>query len=121
MIQWRKHKLGRAETGAMERVIRAALSMKHAYTLEELKKPFVIPRIDFSPDYNDPAVKRMMIENGMRAMNGLFAQHAALPDLTDPNNVFISTAQVDELGPDDTPFTPADAPDEPETITPAIS
>ncbi|WP_288959433.1 hypothetical protein [uncultured Aminobacterium sp.] len=76
MIQWRKNKMMRAETGAMLRVIRAALGMKSQYTKEELKKPFVVPRIDFSPDYSDPEVRQVLLQNGATAMAGLFGQSA---------------------------------------------
>jgi len=111
MIQWRKHKLARAETGAMERVIRAALSMKQAYTLEELSKPFVVPRIDFSPDYSDPNVQRLLLQNGMQAMNNLFGANTltALPDMNSPVNM-ITMAQ-DEPETFDTEFEVADEPD----------
>lgn len=76
MIQWRKNKLMRAETGAMLRVIRAALGMKSQYTREELQKPFIVPRIDFSPDYSDPEVRQMLLQNGAAAMSNLFGQSA---------------------------------------------
>ena len=76
MIQWRKNKLMRAETGAMLRVIKAALAMKSQYTKEELQKPFIVPRIDFSPDYSDPEVRQMLLQNGAAAMAGLFGQSA---------------------------------------------
>lgn len=74
LIQWRKNKLGRAETGAMLRVIRAALGMKAQYTREELERPFVVPRIDFSPNYSDPEVRHALIQHGVAAMAGLFGQ-----------------------------------------------
>jgi hypothetical protein len=73
MIQWRKNKLMRAETGAMLRVIRAALGMKSQYTAAELGKPFIVPRIDFSPDYSDPEVRRALIDSGVSAMAQLFS------------------------------------------------
>lgn len=76
MIQWRKNKLMRAETGAMLRVIRAALGIKSQYTQAELQKPFIVPRIDFSPDYSDPAVRSALIEHGVQAMASLFGQSA---------------------------------------------
>jgi hypothetical protein len=76
LIQWRKTKLQRAETGAMLRVIRMALGIKSTYTAAELSKPFIVPRIDFSPDYSDPEVRRALIEHGVRAMEGLSAQLA---------------------------------------------
>ncbi|MEW6104781.1 MAG: hypothetical protein AB1563_00215 [Bacillota bacterium] len=77
LIQWRKNKLMRAETGAMLRVIRAALGIKSQYTFAELQKPFVVPRIDFSPDYNDPSVRQALIQHGVAAMGALFG--AATP------------------------------------------
>ena len=74
MIQWRKNKLMRAETGAMLRVVRAALAMKGQYTKEEIMKPFVVPRIDFNPDYSDPSVRQALIQHGIQAMSNLFGQ-----------------------------------------------
>lgn len=79
MIQWRKNKMMRAETGAMLRVIRAALGMKSQYTKEELQKPFVVPRIDFSPDYTDPDVRQMLLRNGAAAMAGLSVPSGGQP------------------------------------------
>lgn len=72
MVQWRKNKAMRAETGAMLRVIRAALGMKSQYTREELEKPFIVPRIDFNPDYSDPEVRHILLQNGAQAMANLF-------------------------------------------------
>lgn len=72
MVQWRKNKAMRAETGAMLRVIRAALGMKSQYTREELEKPFIVPRIDFNPDYSDPEVRHILLQNGAQAMSNLF-------------------------------------------------
>lgn len=107
LIQWRKNKLMRAETGAMLRVIRAALGIKAQYTKEELQKPFVVPRFDFSPDYSDPAVRQALIEHGVRAMANLFGQvapapQAALPGYTPspfaPTHPALAAPEVDELG-----------------------
>lgn len=83
IIQWRKNKLGRAESGAMLRVIRAALGMKSSYTRAELEKPFVVPRIDFTPNYNDPSVRQALIDHGVASMASLFGQssYAAPPNL----------------------------------------
>lgn len=79
MIQWRKNKLMRAETGAMLRVVRALLAIKHQYSPAELQKPFVVPRVDFAPDPNDPEVRRMMLAQGAQAMNQLFGGHTLPP------------------------------------------
>lgn len=68
MVQWRKAYAARAETGAMLRVIRAAFAIKAAYAAEELRKPFVVPRIDFAPDMNDPEVRRWVLTRGSEAL-----------------------------------------------------
>lgn len=104
LIQWRKHKLARAETGAMERVIRAALSMKQTYTAIELAKPFVVPRIDFSPDYTDPNVQRLTMENGVRAMNALFGNSMSIPSFA-PNNI-VAVVPEDDYTVDDVEIIP---------------
>lgn len=93
MIQWRKNKLMRAETGAMLRVVRALLGMKMQYSPDELRKPFAVPRIDFAPDYTDASVRQIMAENGTRATMEMFgsapqrlapAQSAAVPQIGAP-------------------------------------
>jgi len=42
------------------------LGVKGAYTIEELKKPFAVARMTFSPDYNDPAMKQIMVTHTKR-------------------------------------------------------
>lgn len=74
MIQWKKNKLMRAETGAMLRVVRALLSIKHQYSPQELKKPFAVPTVDFTPDYSDPEVKRMVAAQSLKSASELFGQ-----------------------------------------------
>jgi len=78
VVQWRKHKLRRCETGAYLAVIRAALSLKHAYTKDELLRPFIVPRVDFAPDYNDPEVRRLIMTQGLKATAELFGGTPAL-------------------------------------------
>ncbi|OPY64119.1 MAG: hypothetical protein A4E56_00173 [Pelotomaculum sp. PtaU1.Bin065] len=77
LIQWRKNKLMRAETGAMLRVVRALLAIKHQYSTQELQRPFIVPRVDFSPDYTDPEVRRMVTEHGIKATTELFGAAAS--------------------------------------------
>lgn len=78
VVQWRKHKLRRCETGAYLAVIRAALSLKHAYTKDELLRPFIVPRVDFAPDYNDPEVRRLIMTQGLKSTAELFGGTTAL-------------------------------------------
>lgn len=76
MIQLRKDAPQKAITGAMLRVVRALIGLKGQYTETELKKPFVLARVNFSPDYNDPAVRKAVLEQGISAMSNLFGGRA---------------------------------------------
>lgn len=78
MTLLRKTFAEKAMTGAILRVIRALIGMKGTYTIEELKKPFVIPRVTFSPDYSNPEVRRAMLEQGMSSMTNMFGSTKAL-------------------------------------------
>jgi len=74
LLQYRKFKDERAMTGAKERCIRALLAIKHAYTEEELRKPFAFPRV--LPDVNkmlaNPEVRQAAIERMTGAANSIF-------------------------------------------------
>jgi hypothetical protein len=78
MIQWRKNKLMRAETGARLRVIRGLLGIRMQFTAQELGLPFAVPRIDFVPDLNDPDVKRTVLATAAAAMGGLYGRQAVV-------------------------------------------
>lgn len=62
----------KASTGAILRVIRELLGIKSMYTIDELRKPFAVARMSFSPDYNDPVVKQMMLQQAMQSVGNLF-------------------------------------------------
>jgi len=81
MIQYEKHMIGRAQSGAANRAIRSALGLKAAYAKEELARPFVVPRLAFTPDYNDPDVKRVLLAAATGTIADLYAAQAtvALP------------------------------------------
>ncbi len=125
LIQWRKNKLMRAETAAMLRVVRALLNLKMQYSPRELSKPFVVPRVDFSPDYTDPEVRSLLLQHGARAMGDLFGQAAGqaagLPAGEAMERPFQEAKRVaahiedaafdeyvveDEISEDDVPFVP---------------
>ena len=72
LLQKRKHKLALASTGAMNRVIRKALTLKNTYLPDEAKNPFAIAKFDFQPDFNDPTVRRYASMAAVRAQNDLF-------------------------------------------------
>lgn len=112
MTLLRKTASEKAQTGAILRVIRALLGIKGTYQLQELKKPFAVPTVTFSPDYSDANVRQAMLQQGMSSMGNMFgatsAPPAALPFATeafadgfDPeenldNPAFVSEHSADE-------------------------
>ena len=72
MTQLRANAPQKAATGAILRVIRDLLGIKGTYTIGELKKPFAVARMSFSPDYNDPMIKQMLLQQAMQSIGNLF-------------------------------------------------
>ncbi len=70
-LQMRKHMLARAQSGALARATKA-LGIRETYTLEELKKPFVFPKLVFSPDPNHPQDRAFLLAQGAGAINQLY-------------------------------------------------
>lgn len=68
----REHKLKICEAGAMNRVIRSLLGLKSGYTKQELKKPFVVARIVFRPDYSDPQIRNLMIQKSIESLTSVY-------------------------------------------------
>lgn len=97
MLKKRRFKVQLAETGAMNRVIRALLGTKSSYTREELAKPFVVPRIVFRPNLSDPEVKSALIAQSMLAVGALGHQPPALPAASDapPIDVTAETSEAE--------------------------
>ena len=107
MTLLRKTASEKAQTGAILRVIRALLGIKGTYLLQELKKPFAVPTVTFSPDYSDATVRQAMLQQGMNSMGSLFGA-AATPQATLP---FASEAFSDSFNPEENLDNPAFASD----------
>lgn len=71
------------ESKAFMRAIRAALGLASSYTMEDIRKPFVIAHI--VPNFNAPEIREVMAANVMQSMGMMFAPTggttaAALPE-----------------------------------------
>ena len=60
----RRNKVAIAEISSKLRLIRNVLNIKSSYTKDELMKGFVVKRVDFKPDLEDPDIKKMFIQIG---------------------------------------------------------
>ena len=81
MIEKRKNKLKLCESGAKDRVIRELLGIRSTYTLDQIKKPFIILRITVRPDYSDKDVKQAMLTAAIQSMTGIYGGGAP-PQIT---------------------------------------
>lgn len=69
-----------AETKAGLRCMRTLLSIRQKYTVDELKRPFVVPKLIPALDPNDPDQKQALIGMAVGQSNGLYGPTArALP------------------------------------------
>jgi len=83
MIEVQKHKVALAESGAKNRAIRS-LGLKSSYSKEDLKKPFVVPRIDFNPELAlaDPELKREIVREAMAVGTQLYGVGQTVTSMT---------------------------------------
>lgn len=111
MIQLRKFKVQRAETGAANRVIRVFLGIKANYTREQIARPLVVPKLVFTPDYTDPEVKRFMLAEATGTISELYAAQAGPGSYSVPIVVHETPGELEEdrraalpPGPEDEPI-----------------
>ena len=104
MTLLRKTASEKAQTGAILRVIRGLLGIKGTYTLEELKKPFAVASVTFSPDYTDPQVRSAMLQQGMNSMSNMFG-------MTSPAPAIAENSHSDDFNPEEYADNPAFASD----------
>lgn len=72
MLQIREHRLALCETKAILRAIRGIAAIPTGMTREKLERPFVVPRVSYMIDYNDPETRRAMTEQARQANQSLF-------------------------------------------------
>lgn len=117
MAQLRANAPQKAATGAILRVIRDLTGVKGTYTMAELKKPFAVARMSFSPDYNDPAIKQMMLQQCMQSVGNLFGsvqpvmQTISIPQNCDVDDEVDIPAELVKQMPDELMKTPPKAVD----------
>lgn len=68
----RRHIESLTETKAIERGLRLILNLKQKYTVEELRKPFVVPKLVPFFDTDDPDVKKALIQHTLAGEQALF-------------------------------------------------
>ncbi|MEZ5421017.1 MAG: hypothetical protein R2708_27260 [Vicinamibacterales bacterium] len=75
----RKHGLRNCEARAINAAIReCGCGIDQKYTIAQLQKPFLVVRVAFQPDMQDPEVRRIVTQAAMGASSALYGG-AALP------------------------------------------
>lgn len=114
----RRHMQSLAETKALYRALRLILQLKQKYTVKELERPFVVPKLVPALDPADPVQKQALIEmamGGLSAVGRLYGHGGgsmrelkdAKPappdqsDRTDVNENFTMTPEVDKFDEND--------------------
>ncbi|MDP3717134.1 MAG: hypothetical protein Q8T13_05110 [Acidobacteriota bacterium] len=92
IVEGRKNGLRNAETRAINAAIRE-FGIKQKYSQQELAKPFLVLRVAWQPNPNDPEQMRMVAENAMRGTSALYGT-PALPAA--PINDIVDADVVDE-------------------------
>lgn len=84
MIHKRKYGGEMCESGARNRVTRALLGVLKGYTQKQLQKPFVVIKITYQPDYDDPEIKKLMTYLSATAQTNIFGPLPNAPMLPAP-------------------------------------
>lgn len=81
----RPHFDAKCETKAMLRAIRAAMQLRHALPTEQFKRPWLVIRIGFTPDPDNPAVRNAVAQlYGTNAAAELDAPRRSAGELSAP-------------------------------------
>ncbi len=96
MVQLRKFKVQRAESGAANRVVRVFLGIKANYTREQIARPMIVPKLVFTPDYSDPEVKRFMLAEATGTIPELYGAQASAGTFANPIVVHELPAELEE-------------------------
>jgi hypothetical protein len=99
-LQECQHAPAKTESKAVLRAIRAALQIPHTFSREEAARPFVVVGYSFTPNYDDPEMKRLLIEKGYATTESVYG---AAPE------IFTESAADGETGTASPPPTPAEA------------
>lgn len=94
-LRFLPHRQSMAESKAFMRALRAALGLAATYTLDELKKPFVIAHV--VPNLDAPEIRDHVAAGYIQSMGMLFENPAAKPQLSSGNAALPAPQQAVEI------------------------
>lgn len=103
----------KVESKAINRAIRAALSLP-SLSAKDVQKPFLIVGYQFTPDYSDPEVKRILVQSGLGAVSQLYP--GADPEVTERPSEVLESFEGPPAGEEPAQLEAAAAPAEGEIL-----
>ena len=100
MLQLRKFAHEIAVSGAQARVITKLLGLKKAYTIDELKKPFIIISLIPEVDMSDPAIKQMVTAHMLGIKDLLYPTAAGITSTYMPHESVPIHPEVGDILPE---------------------
>ncbi len=105
----------KAESKAVLRAIRAALQIPHVFTDAEMKRPFLVIGYSFTPDWEDPVTRSILVSHGLSAGETLYGPAPGLPPAPEPMPAVVVGGPEDEAEkPYEGDEPPPPEPDEPD-------
>ena len=104
IAQQREHVLSLAQSKASNRALRGLLQIKHSYSADELKYPFIVPKLIFRPDLNDPMIKQAYINQMFQANAAAFGNptieatsptRLTLPEPDEPEDILLEPEKTE--------------------------
>jgi hypothetical protein len=121
LIQARENMIQNAETKAQNRAIRKYFALKDTYTVEELRKPFVLIRFDQAFDLDDPRQADLLMAQSAAASGQLFPALPVRSEVLEAPAVPDGAPQGQEVSAQAAEPDPLDEMDEPVEAAPTPS
>jgi hypothetical protein len=99
----RRHIQSLAETKAFHRALRSILQIKQKYTVEELSKPFAVPKLVPALDPSDPDQKRALIASALGRECDLFGPNGGSTEFREMKDVKATVLPPADEPPAETP------------------
>jgi hypothetical protein len=93
-----EHLDAKCESKAVLRALRSALQIPHQFNPGQLKRPFLVVGWNFTPDWSDREVRRMLVANGVASSKALYAGGRRPEDEAEPGDAEWAHEPQEPLG-----------------------
>ena len=90
-----KHGPAKTESKAINRALRAGLAIPTSVKQADLAKPFLVVGFNFTPNYDDPSVKRALVAVAMNAQAAIYGGRDVSEDMPETAGADIPAAAIE--------------------------